>query len=488
MEGEVSLYRFEYFEGNVLDRERGDNDTYWRIRHKQKVPFLGYGRLVVDVERPSNPGFLRVLSEDVDRYTMTRYQSTVHYTSSFEGINLGALFSKETTFYMFPGPDGKSLDQTREMLKEPSLSLSVDSRKIGPLPGYFSLDVAFNRTSRRGKTYDFEDPGFQSDITVQRMTLEPSYRLSLLKLPWLSSSLKLSSVQTFYPESADPQSGKPIDESLHIQSHKARLSMNGPAFYRIFHWGGYSLKHTVEPYASVQLCKNPNDELMGRVIVVDYADYPSSGEFRFGVVSRLLSKPDGSEDTPQEIMNLEISQSYYLDPQLASMNRTINGEYPKFSDLTGSLRINLGKVFSLSQQITYNHYLHKTTLWDSSLTIQNPEQTLRARMGYRSYRNPYVAMTNYFLNMDSLNGQFRIALPQLPVSLEGDLYYDVTNKQMRHLSLKSVLHYQCIDFHATVVSRQLYFSGSLQNDTLFMLGLSLGRMPMASGDMGAVGP
>ena len=55
---------------------------------------------------------------------------------------------------------------------------------------------------------------YVTDFLSQRLSVTPAYQLPLFKLPWLSSSLDLSSKNVVYAQSRDPKSKKIVNEPL----------------------------------------------------------------------------------------------------------------------------------------------------------------------------------------------------------------------------------------------------------------------------------
>ncbi len=76
-----------------------------------------------------------------------------------------------------------------------------------------------------------------NDFRSQRLTFTPTYQLPLLKLPWLNCSLNLLAKNTLYAKSLDPLSKTIVNEPLYMKYQTAKLSLQGPVFFRVLRFG-----------------------------------------------------------------------------------------------------------------------------------------------------------------------------------------------------------------------------------------------------------
>ncbi len=117
-------------------------------------------------------------------------------------------------------------DSTSILEYLPALAFNLNQQKLGRLPGYFSLGIGLNRVRRSGVPLD-ETTDFVTDILSQRLSVTPSYQLPLLKLPWLNSSLNLSSKNVFYDQSRDPESEAIVNEPSVLELQHGRVHAPG---------------------------------------------------------------------------------------------------------------------------------------------------------------------------------------------------------------------------------------------------------------------
>jgi LPS-assembly protein len=459
--GSARYYYFKYRKDNGI-YDDADHDYYVEADHIQTLPFLNT-QLVLNVNRQSRPGFLRLLDNSFDRALSTNFQSSLSLTSSFSNINISLSASHQETYYFFA-------DSSRILEYLPSLSVHLNQQKLGKLPGYLSLAVDYQSMRRGGVTYE-EEPVFETGFRSQRLTVVPSYQLPLLKLPWLNSSLDLASRNTFYAKSLDPVSKKIVDEPLYMKFHTVKLSLQGPVFFRIFNSGKSKLKHVIEPQFEFRyVTKVDNRNLL---IPVDYFDYPSYSYAGFSLTTRLLTKSGDSSASSSEMLSYTIAQEYYLDAAEANLFRKIGGEYPIFSELSNKLRFQPVVNLSIDAALSYNYYIHGVSRMNLSASYQLPGAPLTGSLSYSVYRNPFTAKS-YIFNRTILGGDVKLDFPRFPVRLQAGVDYDFTAKEFRYGSINVSFDYQCLIFSTECK----VFSYLGRSEFQFRFGFSLGNLGM----------
>jgi LPS-assembly protein len=461
--GSARVYYFKYLKDNEVYGNSA-NDYYVEADHKQDLPFLDT-RLVLNVNRQSRPGFLRLLENDFDRALATNFQSSVSLDSSLSNMSVSLRASRQETYYVFA-------DSSRVLEYMPSLAFNLNQQKLWKLPGYLSLAVNYQDVRRGGVTYE-EEPVFETGVTSQRLTVSPSYELPLLKLPWLNSSLQLATNNSFYAKSRDPKSKKIIDEPLYLKFHTIKFSLQGPVFFRIFDLPHGKLKHVITPEIEFRYATREEDR--DRLIAVDYFDYPSYSFVRFSLTTRLLAKSGDGSQGINDMLMYTIAQEYYFDPAEASQYRKINGEYPEFSELTNGLRLRPAADMSFDASLSYNYYIHGLSRLNVSFAYQPSARPLSGRLSFSINRNPYAAK-NYVFNRSVISGDLRVQLPRFPLKLQAGVDYDFTDKIFRHGAVNLSFDYQCLVFSTEFK----IFTYMGRSETQFRFGVSLGNLGMVS--------
>jgi len=461
--GSARFYYFKYRQDNGV-YEDSASDYYVEADHRQSLSFLN-SRLVLNVNRQSRPGFLRLFDNGFDRNLSTNFQTSMTWTSSFSNINISLNASRRETYYIFA-------NNSRVIEYLPALSFNLNQQKLGKLPGYFSLTADYQRVRRSGVTYE-DEPEFANNFLSQRLTVTPAYQLPLLKLPWLNLSLNLQAKNTMYAKSLDPVSREIVDEPLVMKYQTVKLSLQGPVFFRVYDWKQSKLKHVIEPEFEFRYATKVNNR--DRLVPVDLFDYPSYSYAGFSLTSRLLSKGSGSKDSAGELLTYRISQEYYFDAAEASFFRQIDGKYASFSELNNTLRIRPSRHFAFDASLVYNYYIHDLSRLNLRVSYDHQDAPLTGSLSYSTYRNPYKG-ADYVFNRSMLGCGLNCSFPGFPVKIQTVIDYDFTAREFRHGSVSLSFDYQCLVFSTEFK----VFSYLGRSESQFRFGLSLGNLGMVS--------
>lgn len=482
MEGDLKFYLLKYrmtkdeSDGklkNVFSKQ-SESDYYMNFKHIQRINFLDT-TIKLDVDNQSDPAFLRLFDNNFDRSLSNRYYSSFQLNSSLSNITLGLNASKNVTYYTFQEKAAQNVIQYL-----PSISLNVNQQKIWKIPGYFSLESAFDSVTRSGVNYEAGEELFQPDFNSKRYNLTPSYTLNLFALPWLSSTVSLGSKNIFYLKSKDPKTKEIVDEPIHINYNMISTSLKGPIFYKIYETQKSKIKHLIEPEIKFHYSTKLDKDITSRLVRVDWNDLPSYSYIEFNLASRLLKKDKESDSFPTEILSFSINQKYYIDPVEANYYRKIDNEYPEFSELENRLRLRLIQDFSLDMLLSYNYYIKEFDNASVLLAFNRENSILKGSLAYSVYKNPYKE--NFFRNKTYLRGDLDITIPGFPLKLETGLDYDMTDKVIRYGAVMASFNYQCINFSGEV---RLYtrFSGEL--DYQYNFGISFGNIGIVRDFLGS---
>jgi lipopolysaccharide assembly outer membrane protein LptD (OstA) len=472
MDGNIKFYFFKYKEDNILGTDSA-SDYLLNINHKQKINFLNT-RLNVTIDRQSDANFLRLFSNDFDAVLRRISRSSVSINSSISNLKFSFSASQNDTYYTFA-------DRSSTVRYLPSVRINLNQQKIWKLPGYLSLSASYSTVNRVGKSYEEDEEKLLTDITSTRMSLSPSYTLSLLKFPWLSTNLILQSRHSFYPKSRDPEDKKIIlDEPLNLQYMSALLTLKGPVFSKIFEFRNSKIKHLIEPKITFRYVTQVDDEIKARLITVDYSDFPSYSYVGFSLTTRLLYKSARSTSaSAREIFSYVVKQDYYFDPALANRNRQIEGVFPEFSQLTNTIRMRPSKGFSLDASLIYNYYRTEFTRVRLSLSYKNKKNSINGNFFYTSYINQY-AKPDYVMNREGIGGKLNFNIPRFPLKFKTNVNYDITDGEFRMGSFVLTYDYQCIQFKGEL--RLFRYSGRVE--TQFNFGVSFGNLGMVKDFLG----
>jgi LPS-assembly protein len=434
-------------------KENGKNFVL-DMKHQQEIPFL-HSRLSIESRMPGAPEVLRYLDSGFERYRLMHFSSSLSWTSQLSIFTLNLASSRSQIYNI-------NTNQSEKDDKLPSLSLTMQRQKLGPIPGQFSFSLSYDREIRSGVAQAVE-PNFIYGQPSQKVRIDPSYSLTLLKAPWLKSSLEVSAKNAFYAHSLDPQTGSIIDEPVTEQYQTAQINFQGPSFSRIFSGSRRSFQHLIEPtFTFFYATKAKNSD---RVMHVSTSDFNLSSTATFSLVSRLLMKKQGEKRPPQELLLLKIEQSYYLDPKTANREMKINGKYPAFSDLTGSLDFNPGKYFSVGTQLSYNFY--QTSFYrrlyniNFHMNYSKSDAPLGGGLHYRKLCSPFGPADHPSVH-SLFGGNIQLTIPRFPFALTAEAEYDSIRRQFTGCFLKATFDYQCITINANLSFYLL--SGAIRYD------------------------
>jgi len=511
-EGSITFYFFKYRNRFLSpDEETAGSSDEWKpahssdffikMRHIQKFDLLKT-RVTIDIDKQSDPNFIRFFSDDFDNVQQLTHRSSIAANISLSRLKLAANASDYETY--IPA-DGKSTI-TRYL---PSVELNLNQQKIWKLPGYFSLSGTYITKTTREKLYSSEaeagtNPLFGVPLTS--ILIKPSYTLPLLKAPWANANVTLKSYTGWYPRSRDPEAEKFVltDESLTTGYQTANFTLKGPVFSRIFELKTSKIKHVIEPQITIKYATNPDELDKKRLISKDGFYYNESSTLGFQLTSRLLYKSKVGKSSAREILTYTIKQEYYFEPVLANRNRTVDGIYPEFSQLSNILRFRPISQFILDVTVNYNHYIKALNQMVFSLNYTNPASILSGNLRYARTINQYLYDTTpseeetdtektdeeetektltpleAALTGEVIGGTLNFNKSNFPLKLSTRLDYNIKNKQFSYGTLLLSYDFQCINFNFKVTTFRLH----KRLETRFRFGISFGNLGMVRDFLG----
>jgi LPS-assembly protein len=506
-EGNIKFYNFIYKETFKLKENEqpdpavnstnqwkpgSDFDYFIKMTHNQEIDLLNT-RVTVEIDKHSDPNFLRSFSDNFDNIQTLKYRSSFSTRSSLSKLKLSMSVSENEMF----NPSKNKSDIVRYL---PTVELNLNQQKLWKLPGYFSLSASYTDKHWGEKSYqlkstgeDMQEPG--EEIISTFLILTPTYTLRILNAPWVTGNLSFKSQHSYYLRTQDPEAEKLVilDEPLYLQYQTVDFTLKGPIFSRIFKFKSGKIKHIIEPQITTRYATRVDQENINRLIKKDNFSLPGYSYVRLGMSTRLLYKSKNSSTSAREILSYTITQDYYFDPKLANKNKTVIDIYPEFSQLENKLRLRPLQDFSLDASMNYNYYLKKFTYTSFSLDYKNKNSILYGSFNYTRAINQYkynvdiesnkqkpdetqISTTgnNSNITTETIGGSLNFDKKGFPLKLASRVAYNIKEGDFTYGSLLLIYDYQCIIFN--VKFNVFKLNGRLE--TRFGFGVSFGNLGM----------
>jgi len=457
--GDLKLYYFMY------KREPGGarpgSSSIIRLAHNQALPF-GF-TLVANVDYQTSFSFLREFDNNFQRAVSFTRTTQAYLSRSWRKFNLSARASRFETYF-------SQIDDSNVSTSLPQLNFNVfKTRLFKPL--YFSLAASLTR-SQYGWKSDYE-AGTERRST--RLGVSPSLSLPFSSVPWLTATTTVTANLNYYGQSLDPSTGGSVGEPLFTRNFVAAIEITGPVLYRLFYGrdGRARLKNIIEPYVnySYDSPTNASDR-----IVTNYGFFRYH-QMSYGVTTRFLFK--GADDRAVEVFQLGLGQTYYFSPEDGPLSLfPVDGEPPRFSEVTGTLRFYPQAKFSLDASAGYNPYYHNLSSLRFSATAGSKAEGDFLTLTWFSSRNPWITGVDPELvslySRDQVGALGGLRLPGLDLDLQIEADYNIKDRKLLYTGAQVTYHYQCVDILVDV--RVFHFRARPDTQVRVSLGLgSIGR-------------
>ncbi|MFW6160630.1 MAG: LPS-assembly protein LptD [Acidobacteriota bacterium] len=458
--GNLKFFYFRFKENEMMDE--AENAYIFRFKHNQPLPFQF--NLVADIDYQSSFDFLREFDNDVKRALISNRSSQVHLSRSWSYYNFSFRFSRFETFY-------RELDNSRIRYLLPQVSFSSSRMElVGPL--YFSFSSSFVRWE-----YGFRT-AFERDNQTKSQSLGfyPTLSLPVSSIPWLTMKTDVTANFNYHFSSFFPNTNRVTNEPIFSQNYVFNTEFVGPVFSRVFFSRGKPwLKHIIEP-SFTYVYETPVADA-DRIITTSY--FRRSHYLRYSLTNRILVKQDGS---PREVFTLGVSQNYYLSPEDSPLQRyRVNGEIPKFSDISGYLRFYPAKNYSLDLSAGFNPYFTSFSSLRVGAGLGAPTDSFFLRLNWYKSINPY--RETVLSNRHQIGVQGGAKIPLLNLEAQGQLDFNIQKRELLYLGGVLVYHYQCLDFSADL--KVFYFREKPEVQFRFTIGLgSIGKTTDILGGLG----
>jgi hypothetical protein len=266
------------------------------------------------------------------------------------------------------------------------------------------------------------------------------------------------------------------------QYHEASIEMRGPNFSRVFDTPGnfYSdrYKHVIGPEVTWTYRSAPDNFAV--VTVFDGHDpIQATNEVRYSLVQRFYSKRrgGGGKSEPYEFLNWRVSQTYYANASAAQFDPAYassafggpGGEPASLSPVQSRFRFRPTREFSTNFDMEYDVNFKQLKYVSLSANASYARFGLQASW-FRGNRIT-ERIDRRGINRDTLRSSARVALWPGKFAVDGSMYYDLLNKNMRQWNARARYDVQCCGFVAEVIdsdynakqSKEYRFSIELAN-------------------------
>jgi len=185
---------------------------------------------------------------------------------------------------------------------------------------------------------------------------------------------------------------------------------------------------------------------------------------------------------PREVLTFGVAQTLYLDPEEGPLQiYEVDGEIPRFSDISGYLRFYPATKYSIDFSAGYNPYYKTFSSLRLGANLGNPDDSLFLRVNWYKSINPYVEDVLWDRHQISVFAGIKI--PKLSVEFQAESDFNIQEMQMLYSAFALVYRYQCLDFRADL--RIFYFRE--KPETQFRITIGLGNIGKTTDFLGGMG-
>ena len=285
---------------------------------------------VADVNITSSFDFRQVFSDNILTAISPEERSFFYVNKNWRSFSFNALFGEHSVFV------ANSIVKTRQL---PSIEIAKRSTRVSErFPVYFSFGAALEgirRSETEGSKVNLKTPSI-----VQRLDLSPRITFPLKSMAGFTLTPSLGLRSTFYSDSLDPVQRQATGRNLFRNYADLSLDFRPPALGKVFrHRNGEAwFKHIIEPFAEYRRIAGIDE--YDRTLKVDERDLiAETNEVHYGVTNRIFVKragPDGATPQTHELLDLTISQKYFLDPTFGgALREGIRNQFFPINTLSG---------------------------------------------------------------------------------------------------------------------------------------------------------
>jgi len=254
-----------------------------------------------------------------------RYFST-NVNGIIEGVSVNGTFDRSEYF--------NNTVSSAITGSSPRLTLNRGERPLFKTsPIYFGVSGEYAHLDRQTR----DDGTTIDDRTLGRFDFNPQLRYPFKRWPFLTVNSTVSWRETYYTRSLDPNDlngNTVLDSNVNRQYFTVAAQAVGPVFTRVWNTpdNDYAerFKHTIEPVLTVQRTSAIDNYYS--IVKIESTDQVFGGttSYVYGLNNRLYAKRKvGQTSLAQEILAVEISQTYYTDARASQVD-------PRYSTSTTS--------------------------------------------------------------------------------------------------------------------------------------------------------
>ena len=445
--GQLDLY---YFRFNKSD-ELLDLTNAYILRFKHNQPLPANVNLVADVDYQSSYDFLREFDNDFRRAVVSNRRSQIFLSRAWSYFNLNMRMSRFETY--------NSMIES-SIIRQSLPELGFNSTKIKLIsPFYFSFNSGLSRWEY-GWNYQYEK-GRQKK--GQDFSFSPTLTVPFTSIPWLTLNSAFSGHFIYYFQSYSPNTTHVVSEPLLRRDYSVNVQLTGPAFFKVFNDSDNQpkFKHLIEPTLTYRYESPVTDS--DRIITSSFYFFRNH-YIKYGLNNSVQIK---EEKGNREIFSLNIFQSLYLEPEESPLSPfLVDGEIPKFSDITGQLRFYPARSNNIDVSAGFNPYFKTFSSLRLSASLGMPSDPFFGRLSWFKGINPYRPEAIWARHQISFYGGGKI--PALSMDVLAAVDFNIQERKLQYSALSWVYHYQCLDFKADL--KIFYFREKPE----FQFGISFG--------------
>ncbi|MBE0461806.1 MAG: LPS-assembly protein LptD [Candidatus Aminicenantes bacterium] len=460
--GQFQLFYFRFKDDP--ERDNPENAYILRFKHNQPLPFNF--NLVADVDYQSSFDFLREFDNNFKRAVVSNRRSQAYLSRAWSYFNLNVRASRFETYF-------REMDNSVIRKTYPEIGFSSSKIKLFS-PLYFSFESSFSRWE-----YGWQsayEKGTQTES--QNLSFRPAFTLPFSSIPWVTVNSAVSANFNYSFKSYAPNTKNIIDEPMLIKNYGFNTEFVGPVFFKIYFGadGEPKMKHIIEPTVSY-VYDSPVDN-SDRIITTWI--FLRNHYVRYGLTNRFLVKKD---NMAREIFSFGLAQYYYLAPEDSPLQHyRVDGEIPKYSDISAYMRFYPGKKYSVDFSAGFNPYYSTFSSLRLGANLGLPTDSLFLRLNWYKSINPYL-VEGYGGNRHQISFFGGAKIPQLSLEAQVQMDFNIQKKEMLYSGFLLVYHYQCLDFSADF--RVFYFRE--KPEFQFRINFGLGNIGKTTDFLGGAG-
>lgn len=472
--GQVNFYYFNFKKDPLIvepDLESSNNAFILRLKHNQPLP-LDFS-LVADIDYQSSYDFLREFDNNFRRAVVSNRSSQVYLSRSWSYFNLSARASNMETYFV-------QIDNSIIRRNLPSVAFSSSKIKLFS-PLYFSFSSGFSRWEY-GWQSAYEN---NTQTRSQSLNFQPTLTLPFTAIPWLTLNTSVSAIYNLYFQTYSPNTSKVVNEPLLSDNYIIRTELIGPVFSKIYYdsQNRAKLKHIIEP--SLNYVYETPISSFNRIITSTGRHYRAH-QLNYGLTNQFIIKQNGM---PKTLLEFGVNQTFFLVPDEESPMQAykVNGEVPKFSDISGYLRFYPSTKYTFDFSVGLNPYFWSFSSLRASISLGSQADPFFFRINWYKSINPYIK--NVLYDRHQIGFYSGLKIPRLNLEAIAEIDFNIEEWELLYSAFAVVFNYQCIDIRADMrvfYFRDIYYSNQ-KPEMQFRITIGLGNIGKTTDFLGGMG-